>query len=83
LRGSSPGRHSSPRPCRLRHRRRLSGTVAPETSNLSFTGGVDVPNLVLTTLGADGSIAVRNRGAPTHVLVDVLGFVTGANPAAT
>jgi hypothetical protein len=59
------------------------GTVAPETSNLNFTGGIDVPNLVLTTLGADGSIAVRNRGAPTHVLVDVLGFVTAANPTAT
>ncbi|HEX4984079.1 MAG TPA: hypothetical protein VFV63_20415 [Ilumatobacteraceae bacterium] len=59
------------------------GTIAPETSNLNFTGNVDVPNLVLTPVGADGSIAVRNRGVPTHVLVDVLGFVTRANPPAT
>jgi hypothetical protein len=60
-----------------------SGVVAPETSNLNFTGDADVPNLVITPLGVDGSIAVLIRGAPTHVLVDVLGFVTGANPAAT
>jgi hypothetical protein len=42
-----------------------------------------VPNLVITPLGADGSIAVLNRGAPAHVLVDVMGFVTGTNPTAT
>ena len=53
------------------------GTVAPETSNLNFTGGIDVPNLVIATLGTDGWIAVRSHGAPTHLLVDVLGFVTG------
>ena len=59
------------------------GTAVPETSNLNFTGNVDVPSLVITPLGADGSIAVRIRGEPTHVLVDVLGFVTAANPTAT
>ena len=59
------------------------GSGAPETSSVNFTGGIDVPNLVISPLGADGSIAVLSRGAPTHVLVDVLGFVTGTNPTAT
>ena len=59
------------------------GSGAPETSSVNFTGGIDVPNLVISPLGAAGSIAVLNRGAPTHVLVDVLGFVTGTNPTAT
>jgi hypothetical protein len=59
------------------------GSGAPATSSVNFAGGIDVPNLVITPLGADGSIAVLNRGAPAHVLVDVMGFVTGTNPTAT
>ena len=63
-------------------RRSPAGRGSPETSNVNFAVGIDVPNMVIIPLGADGSIAVLNRGAPAHVLVDMLGFVT-ANAAGT
>ena len=42
----------------------------PDASNLNFTPGQDVPNLVTVKLAADGSVCLRSS-ARTHVIADV------------
>ena len=58
-----------------------SGVVRPTASNVNFTAGQTVPNMVIVPLGADGKLSVFNGGGgSTNVVVDVLGwFPTGAS----
>ncbi len=42
----------------------------PDASNLNFTAGQDVPNLVTVKLAADGSVCLRSS-ARTHIIADV------------
>lgn len=51
-----------------------SDAARPTASNLNFTAGQTVANLVVVPVGADGAIAVYNEAGRTHVLVDVLGW---------
>ncbi|MFC7489468.1 hypothetical protein, partial [Knoellia alttitudinis] len=57
-----------------------SASTRPVTSNLNFSPGQTVPNLVVVRLGADGKVAVFNSGGTTHVLMDVAGWYA-AGPA--
>ena len=59
------------------------GTARPTVSNLNFSAGQTVPNLVAATLGADGKINIYNgSGGTVHVIADVAGYFTGGAPAA-
>jgi hypothetical protein len=50
------------------------GEPIPPTSNLNFTAGDTVPNLVTAKLGAGGSVQLYNAMGSTHVVVDVAGW---------
>ncbi|GAB2694514.1 hypothetical protein [Thalassiella azotivora] len=53
------------------------GGPRPEASAVNVDPGGDVANLVVAPLGADGTVTVDNQAGSTHLLVDVLGWVTG------
>lgn len=53
-----------------------AGGELPTASNLNWAGREDRPNLVLVKLGADGRIALRNHAGATHVIADVVGWVS-------
>lgn len=51
-----------------------AGSSRPVVSELNFTPGVDVTNLVIATLPTSGVIDVYNYSGTTQVTVDVLGW---------
>ncbi len=51
-----------------------SGEVMPATSNVNTDPGVDVPNMVMAKVGADGRVRIYNDAGSTHLVVDVLGW---------
>lgn len=51
-----------------------SGGSVPRVSNLNFTPGQVVPNLVVAEIGADGRVALLNSAGWTPVVVDVVGW---------
>ncbi|MFI8518990.1 N-acetylmuramoyl-L-alanine amidase [Streptomyces sp. NPDC085481] len=53
-----------------------SGTARPSTSNLNFTAGQSIPNLVIVPVGADGKISLYNRAGSVDLLGDVTGYFT-------
>ena len=53
-----------------------AGQTQPESSNLNWTGGRIVPNMVMVAVGANGQISVYNDLGHTQVLVDVFAYVT-------
>ena len=60
-----------------------NGTSLPLASNLGFTPGQNVPNLVVVKLGADGRVGTYNSAGNTHVIFDVAGwFSTDAGAVA-
>jgi len=46
----------------------------PPTSDLNWTAGATVPNLVIVRPGPDGKVGIYNGGGATDVIVDVLGY---------
>ncbi|MEV7579891.1 hypothetical protein ACIRUY_01170 [Streptomyces erythrochromogenes] len=49
----------------------------PDTSNLNYTAGQSVPNLVIVPVGADGSVELFNGGwSPVDLIADVTGYFT-------
>ncbi|MBX7442680.1 S8 family peptidase [Arthrobacter sp. MAHUQ-56] len=51
------------------------GTSAPGTSNLNFNPGETTPNLVITPVGSDGTIALTNNSSGTvHLIADTSGY---------
>ncbi len=56
-----------------------SGTVRPDTANLTFVAGQTVPNLVVASVGADGKVSVYNHAGSSHVIFDVLGWFSDAS----
>ena len=50
------------------------GSVQPDASNLNFSSGVSVPNLVIAQLGTDGKVSIRNNQGTVHVVADVQGW---------
>lgn len=51
-----------------------SGTTRPLASNLNYTAGQTVANLVMATVGADGKVGVYNNSGPSHVILDAAGW---------
>ena len=51
-----------------------NGAARPLASNLNFSAGQTVPNLVVAKVGADGKVAVYNNAGSTHVILDVVGW---------
>jgi outer membrane protein assembly factor BamB len=51
-----------------------STSTRPATSDLNWTAGATVPNLVVGTLGSTGSIRFYNARGSTDVVVDLVGY---------
>jgi hypothetical protein len=52
-----------------------SGLSRPVASNLNFSAGQTVPNLVIVKIGAsDGNVKVYNAAGQTHVIFDAVGY---------
>jgi hypothetical protein len=51
-----------------------SGGSRPLASDLDFTPGQTVPNLVVVKLGPDGKVVLYNLAGSTDVVIDVLGW---------
>jgi hypothetical protein len=58
-----------------------AGVPRPTASNLNWTAGRTVPNLVEVALGLNGQASVYNSAGNTDVIFDVAGYV--ATPTAT
>ena len=52
------------------------GQSRPEASNLNFTAGQSVPNLVVAKVGTDGRVRAFNYAGSVHVIFDVVGWFT-------
>ena len=52
-----------------------SGTARPTASNVNFTAGQDVPNLVMVRLNG-GAVDIFNELGSTEVMLDVVAYVT-------
>ena len=52
-------------------------TSRPTASDLNWSAGVTVPNLVVAKLGTDGALDLYNLNGSTDVIVDVEGYYTG------
>jgi hypothetical protein len=46
----------------------------PTASNLNFTPGRTVPNLVTVKIGSNGGVDVYNSAGNTHVVLDIVGY---------
>jgi serine protease len=54
-----------------------AGDPVPTVSDLNWTAGKNVPNLVIATVGAGGQVDLTDFAGSTDVIVDVVGwFVT-------
>jgi hypothetical protein len=51
-----------------------SAAAAPLASDLNFSPGGTVPNLVVVQLGPDGNFSVSNAGGRAALIVDVVGY---------
>lgn len=58
------------------------GTARPTASNVNYSPGQTIANGVIARIGAGGEVCLFNL-APTDVLVDVAGYLTGPAPAAS
>ena len=56
------------------------GPSVPATSNLNYTKGQVVSNMVVAPLAPDGSVCLNTAGASTDLIVDVAGSLTAAAP---
>ncbi|MFF2143807.1 hypothetical protein [Kitasatospora sp. NPDC058190] len=54
-----------------------SGKARPDTSNVNFAAGQDVPNLVVVPVGEDGYVELANRSSgQVDLIADVSGYFT-------
>lgn len=52
-----------------------SGTRQPPVSNLNFTRGQTIPNLVIVPIGSNGKVSIRNSSAGTvQLIADQFGY---------
>jgi hypothetical protein len=51
-----------------------TGSGRPLASNINFTPGATVPNLVVVKLGPNGKVSMFNSAGTTHVIYDVAGY---------
>ena len=57
-----------------------AGTERPATSNLNLNPFLTTANLVIASVGTNGSISIYNASGTTHLLADITGYYT--HPAA-
>ncbi len=57
------------------------GTGLPMSSNLNFTRGETIPNMVNATVGADGYVDFYNHAGDVNVVVDLFGYYTRSSAA--
>ncbi len=58
-----------------------SGTSRPTASNLNWTAGVTIPNLVTVKVGDKGKVSLYSFSTGTvHVVADVAGYYLGGTP---
>ena len=55
-----------------------AGQTVPAVSNLNFSPGQTVPNLVTVAVGENGDVSVFNAVGSTHVVLDVLGYYSSS-----
>ena len=53
-----------------------AGQTRPSTSSLNFPAGATVPNLVISKIGTNGKVGIFNANGNTHVVVDVVGYLS-------
>jgi hypothetical protein len=58
-----------------------SGEGQPLVSNLNFSPGQTVPNLVTVKVGANGKVNLFNSQGSTSLIADVVGYYTATQPA--
>jgi hypothetical protein len=59
-----------------------SGTTKPVASNLNWSAGATIPNLVTVKVGTNGKVSLYQSGPGTaQVIVDVAGYYQGGTPA--
>ena len=54
-----------------------AGAARPTASNLNFSAGQTIANMVVVPVGSNGKISLYNNSGQTHLLVDVLGWFDG------
>jgi hypothetical protein len=59
-----------------------TGAPQPNASNLNFTAGTTIPNLVIAKVGTNGNISLYNHDGTTHLLADIVGYFTDGQPHA-
>ena len=60
-----------------------AGRVRPAASNLNFTPGQTVANMVIVPIGTAGQVSIYNSVGNTNVIVDVLGWFPNPTDPAT
>ncbi|MFI8826929.1 hypothetical protein, partial [Streptomyces sp. NPDC053431] len=60
-----------------------AGTARPATSNLNFTAGRTIPNLVVVPVSADGKVSFYNHSGSVDLLADVSGYYVTDGSGAT
>jgi len=55
-----------------------AGMARPVASNLNYTAGQTVPNLVTVKVGQGGKVSLYNNSGATHVVADVTGWYGAA-----
>ena len=60
-----------------------TGATRPTASNLNFTAGQTVANLVTVKVGDGGAVTFYNLDGTTDVVVDVVGYYSGSATAGT
>gem|GEM_PF-166039 len=60
-----------------------TGEARPDASNLNFLPGQTVANLVTVKIGSAHSVSLYNHFGSTDVVVDIVGYYSGAPTAAT
>ncbi|MGH3417703.1 MAG: PKD domain-containing protein, partial [Actinocrinis sp.] len=58
------------------------GTTRPVTSNLNFTTGQTVPNMVIVPVGADGKVDLYNSASSVNLVADVTGYFSADGASA-
>ncbi len=57
-----------------------SSQTRPLASSLNFPAGATVPNLVIAKIGTNGKVGIYNANGTTHVVVDVVGYLSSTAP---
>ncbi len=60
-----------------------AGQPQPTVSNLNWTAGQTIPNLVMVKVGDAGQVSIRNNEGNVQVIADVVGYYTGGGDVFT